>query len=64
MIQLLGNCFGQEASILYAGGAWAWIAEHTPSVNKQVPIENKIAFVIACMLAMTNPPNRKPEFPS
>jgi hypothetical protein len=53
MIQLLGNCFGQEASTLYAGGACAPAAVHAPSVSKQLPIENKTPFVHPVKLGMT-----------
>src|SRR5580704_6549418 len=63
MIQLLGNCFGQEASTLYVGGACPCAAGHTPSASIPIPLENKSVFIHLLVLAMTRPPNRKPRFP-
>jgi hypothetical protein len=63
MIQLLGICFGQEASTLYVGGACALAIAQTPRTSKQMPIDNETVFVHPLKLAMTSPPIRKPEFP-
>src|SRR4029077_1803993 len=63
MIQLLGNCFGQEESTLYAGGACVCATGQTPSASNPIPLENKRAFIHPLVLAMTRPPNRKPGFP-
>jgi hypothetical protein len=60
MIQLLGNCFGQEASTLYAGGACAVAEKQKPSASKQAPAENETAFVHPLTLDMTNPPSHEP----
>jgi hypothetical protein len=57
MIQLFGNCFGQEASTLYVGGACALPIAQTPSARKQTPLETKAIFVSLWKLAMTGPPD-------
>jgi hypothetical protein len=49
---LLGNCFGQDASTLYTGGAWAHAAAQTPSASKQAPMENEINLTHRLKLAM------------
>jgi hypothetical protein len=51
MIQLLGNCFGQEASTLYTGMACAFAVEQIPSVIKQRLIENEATFAHPFRLA-------------
>jgi hypothetical protein len=54
MIQLLGNCFGQEASTLYAGGACAPATAQTLSASKQTRIAIENAFVHPLKLFMAS----------
>jgi len=44
MIQLLGNCFGQDASILYAGGACARAVPQMPDASKQALMKIETIF--------------------